>query len=77
LGRTTLAWFVLRWQLDVTFREVRTHLGVETGAAVVWARDRPYHPGAVEPLLPGHAAGAWYWFVLGGCQYHICSRSRM
>jgi len=35
LGRTTLAWFVLRWQLDVTFREVRTHLGVETGAAVV------------------------------------------
>lgn len=30
-----LAWFVLRWQLDVTFREVRTHLGVETGAAVV------------------------------------------
>ena len=23
-------WFVLRWQLEVTFREVRTHLGVET-----------------------------------------------
>jgi len=23
-------WFVLRWQLDVTFHEVRTHLGVET-----------------------------------------------
>lgn len=23
-------WFVLRWQLEVTFHEVRTHLGVET-----------------------------------------------
>jgi hypothetical protein len=23
-------WFVLRWQLEVTFREVRAHLGVET-----------------------------------------------
>ena len=25
-----LTWFVLRWQLEVTFQEVRTHLGVET-----------------------------------------------
>ena len=25
-----LQWFVLRWQLEVTFREVREHLGVET-----------------------------------------------
>lgn len=25
-----LSWFVLRWQLEVTFREVRAHLGVET-----------------------------------------------
>ena len=25
-----LAWFVLRWQLEVTFQEVRAHLGVET-----------------------------------------------
>ena len=25
-----LEWFVLRWQLEVTFREARTHLGVET-----------------------------------------------
>ena len=25
-----LKWFVLRWQLEVTFREVREHLGVET-----------------------------------------------
>ena len=25
-----IAWFVLRWQLEVTFQEVRAHLGVET-----------------------------------------------
>jgi hypothetical protein len=25
-----LKWFILRWQLEVTFQEVRTHLGVET-----------------------------------------------
>ena len=25
-----LEWFVLRWQLEVTFQEVRIHLGVET-----------------------------------------------
>jgi hypothetical protein len=25
-----VAWFVLRWQLEVTFQEVRRHLGVET-----------------------------------------------
>jgi len=25
-----VAWFVLRWQLEVTFHEVRDHLGVET-----------------------------------------------
>ncbi len=25
-----VGWFILRWQLEVTFREVRAHLGVET-----------------------------------------------
>jgi hypothetical protein len=25
-----VSWFVLRWQLESTFQEVRTHLGVET-----------------------------------------------
>ena len=25
-----LEWFALRWQLEVTFQEVRSHLGVET-----------------------------------------------
>ena len=28
--RDILAWFVSRWQLEVTFEEVRAHLGVET-----------------------------------------------
>ena len=30
LPEQILAWFVRRWQLEVTFEEVRRHLGVET-----------------------------------------------
>ncbi|GAB4423664.1 MAG: hypothetical protein OHK0015_01450 [Chloroflexi bacterium OHK40] len=26
----TLGWFVQRWQLEVTFEELRAHLGIET-----------------------------------------------
>jgi hypothetical protein len=29
-ARQVIEWFVLRWQLEVTFQEVRAHLGVET-----------------------------------------------
>lgn len=29
-AQSILEWFVLRWQLEVTFHEVRAHLGVET-----------------------------------------------
>jgi hypothetical protein len=29
-ARQIVEWFVLRWQLEVTFHEVRAHLGVET-----------------------------------------------
>lgn len=29
-AQTILEWFVLRWQMEVTFHEVRAHLGVET-----------------------------------------------
>ncbi len=29
--RQIVSWFVQRWQVEVTFREVRDHLGVETG----------------------------------------------
>ena len=28
--RTILTWYLQRWQVEVTFQEVRTHLGVET-----------------------------------------------
>ncbi|MCS6849242.1 MAG: hypothetical protein RMN52_16180 [Anaerolineae bacterium] len=26
----SVKWFVLRWQVEVTFQQVRAHLGVET-----------------------------------------------
>ncbi|BCL82197.1 hypothetical protein ccbrp13_46620 [Ktedonobacteria bacterium brp13] len=29
-AQTILEWFVLRWQMEVTFHEVRAHSGVET-----------------------------------------------
>jgi hypothetical protein len=29
-ARQVIEWFVLRWQVEVTFQEVRAHLGVET-----------------------------------------------
>jgi DDE superfamily endonuclease len=29
-GASVIKWFVLRWQLEVTYHEVREHLGVET-----------------------------------------------
>jgi hypothetical protein len=29
-ARQVIEWFVMRWQLEVTFQEVRAHLGVET-----------------------------------------------
>jgi DDE superfamily endonuclease len=29
-AKAILEWFVLRWQMEVTFHEVRAHLGVET-----------------------------------------------
>ena len=30
ISQTDLQWFLLRWQVGVTFQEVRAHLGVET-----------------------------------------------
>ena len=41
-----LGWFVRRWQVEVTFREVRDHLGVETqrqwsDMAIIRAPPRP------------------------------------
>jgi len=39
-----VAWFVLRWQLEVTFHEARTHLGVET--------QRQWSDGAITRTTP-------------------------
>ena len=33
-----LEWFVLRWQLEVTFQEVRTHLNQSQGETRIWRR---------------------------------------
>ena len=46
-----LEWFVLRWQLEVTFQEVRAHLGVEDPTPVVGSRHRPHHANPDGPIL--------------------------
>lgn len=69
-----LKWFLLRWRVEVTFHEVRTHLGVETqrqGSDLAIARTTPIllglfslvtrlaHPHAKRGKLPVRQA-AWY-----------------
>jgi hypothetical protein len=49
-----VSWFILRWQLEVTFRGVRAHLGVETQRQ--WA-DRAIAP--TTPALLGLASSPW------------------
>ena len=51
-----LGWFVQRWNVEVTFQEVRDHLGVETRAAVVRQGDCPHHALPTRPVLDRHAA---------------------
>ena len=51
-----LTWFVQRWPVEVTFRDVRDHLGVETQrqwSDLAIARTTP----CFRALLPGHAPG--------------------
>ena len=69
-----VAWFVLRWQLEVTFEEARAHLGVETQrqwADLAVLRTTPALLGlfalvtlCAHHLLQGHAlparSAAWY-----------------
>jgi hypothetical protein len=52
-----LAWFVRRWQVEVTFHEVRTHLGVETQRETDGARHPADHSCPAGPLLLGDCAG--------------------
>jgi DDE superfamily endonuclease len=44
-----LRWFVRRWSTEVTFAEVRRHLGVET---LVGQGDCAHHAGSARPVLP-------------------------
>ena len=53
-----LEWFVLRWQLEVTFQEVQAHLGVETPTPVVGSRHRPHHANPDGPILLDHPGGS-------------------
>jgi hypothetical protein len=69
-----IEWFVLRWQVEVTFHEVRTHLGVETQrqwSDLAILRTTPALLGLfslvtlfAHQLLDGHAlpirTAAWY-----------------
>ena len=72
--RRLIEWFVLRWQVEVTFHEVRTHLGVETQrqwSDLAILRTTPALLGLfslvtlfAQQLLDGHALplrqAAWY-----------------
>jgi hypothetical protein len=49
-----LGYFVRRWQVEVTFAEVRRHLGGGEPAAVVRSGDRPHHPLPAGALLRGY-----------------------
>ena len=52
-----LAWFVRRWQTEVTFEEARRHLGVETRAAVGRQGHCAHHPDAPGALFVHHCDG--------------------
>ena len=51
-----LAWFIQRWQLEVTFEEARRHLGLETQRQWSDGRDPPHDAGPARAVLPRHAA---------------------
>ena len=49
-----LQWFVLRWQLEVTFQESAHPSGDGNPTSVVRPRHRPHHPHPAGPLLLDH-----------------------
>jgi hypothetical protein len=52
-----LRWFIQRWQLEVTFQETRTHLGVETQRQ--WSTGpSPAPRPACSHCSPRHPAGS-------------------
>jgi hypothetical protein len=52
-----LRWFVRRWFLEVTFAEVRRHLGVETQRQSSDPAIDPHHAGTAGAVLAVHALG--------------------
>ena len=53
-----LEWFVLRWQVEVTFEELRAP-GHGNPAPVVGTSHRPYHPRALWPVQRGDAGSGY------------------
>ncbi len=51
-----MGWFVLRWQLEVTFQEVRAHLGVET--------QRQWSDRAIARTTPALMGRLFSWVTL-------------
>ena len=56
-----ITWFVQRWQLEVTFEEVRTHLGVET--------QRQWSDTAIARVTPV-LLGLFSWITLAAHKLH-------
>jgi hypothetical protein len=61
-----LQWFVCRWQIEVTFQEVRTHLGVET--------QRQWSDKAIARTTPILMMGLFSWVTLLANQSQVDGR---
>jgi hypothetical protein len=51
--------FTMRWQFEVTFHEVRDHLGIETQRQVVRLGHCPHHSSLAGPVLAGDFTGQY------------------
>ena len=52
-----LQWLVRRWQIEVTFQEVRAHLGVETQRQWSDARNRSDYTSLALGVVTGDSGG--------------------
>ncbi len=62
-----VCWFVMRWQLEVTFQELRRHLGFETQRQWVGDGDPKDHPGTLRVVLAGDFVCAHSDETSSGC----------
>lgn len=58
-------WFLMRWQIEVTFEEVRRHLGVET--------QRQWSDKAIARTTPA-LLGLFSWIALLANAFHACGQ---